>query len=301
VITFEIIDPGANDPGGPPFTIVIIANVALEAPWNSGRVLADGVLSNRATFNRCVQYIVDALHGRLPGAIEPLLSAPPLLGRTRILSIFDPSLPVALSNSFVGLDAQSSLLVARRDEIGAFLRTHGLVGDVVYAITEGDALHSRASAWFTTDDLPNGGVQFTFDGVALTHCFGAFIPGTIAMHVNASGPTAAHEFCHAISSYQNGSIVDLYANSSLGINNKHGRPIPATFASLNGSSHQSDASRDHIGYPASWQSYHCALHDLARPALMDNYHLTSIPLACPNDTITRQFIMDRLVVKTTRP
>lgn len=300
MITIDTIEPGATG-SAHPFTVVIIANIALETPWTSGTVVADGVLTNRTTFDRCVRYVVDALHRRLPGAVEPLLSAPPLLGCTRILSIFEPGLAVTISHAFVGLDANSSLLVARRDEIAAFLRTQGIVADVVYAITEGSALHSRASAWSTTDDVAQGGVPFTYDGAALTHCFRAQIPGTIAMHVNASGPTAAHEFCHAISSYQNGRIVDLYANSSTGINNKHGRPIPATFGSLNATSHQSDQSRDHIGYPAGWQSYHCALHDLSRPALMDNYHQTAVPLACPNDTITRQFITDRLVVKSTRP
>jgi hypothetical protein len=291
-----------GDAGKPnPFTILIVANPALEAPWSSGTVIRDRIVSKKAEFDACVKYIVDALTQALPLCAEPLLNDPVIRGRTRILSLFDPTLPVSPRNAFVGLDSGSSLLIARRDEINAFIAAKGILADIVYAITAGDDLHDRASAWFTTDDAAAGGIAFNFDGNNLTHCYEAAIPGTIAMHAHTTGPTAAHEFCHAISSYSNGSIVDLYVDSLPGINNKRGRPIPGVFGSMNTMSYGSDPSRDHIGYDAGWQSYHSDLTDATRPALMDNYWHAADPLACQNDRITRNFIIDRLRAKTGRP
>jgi hypothetical protein len=284
-----------------PFTILILANVAMEAPWTSGLVTRDPILSKRPAFESCVGYVVNALTQGLPGCREPLLNDATVRGRVRILSLFDPTLSVTLSNSFVGMHSASSLLVARRAEIAAFIAAQGILADIVYAITDGDDLHKRASAWFTTDDPAGGGVAFKVDGSTFQHCFESSIPGTIAMHVAATGPTAAHEFCHAVSSYQNGSIVDLYVDSPHAVNNKIGRPIPPAFGTLDLKSHSSDLTRDHIGYPIDWKSYHSELIDSSRPALMDNYHFAADPLGCQNDGVTRQFIIERLRAKAARP
>jgi hypothetical protein len=208
---------------------------------------------------------------------------------------------VSLGHAFVALDPSSSLLVARRNEITAFIASKGILADIVYAITVGDEFHDRASAWFTTDDPRGGGIPFKLDGATFTHCYEPAIPGTIAMHVSENGPTAAHEFCHAISSYSNGSIMDLYVDSLPGINNKRGRPIPGVFGSMDTITYNSDPSRDHIGYDAGWQSYHSDLTDLTRPALMDNYWRAADPIACQNDKLTRKFIIDRLRAKMSRP
>jgi hypothetical protein len=111
-----------------------------------------------------------------------------------------------------------------------------------------------------------------------------------------------HEFGHALSSYTNGSVVDLYADSSAGINNKRGNPMPANFAVYNGIGMTTDSTRNGLGYPGSWQSYHCELIDSSFPAVMDNYWLAAdgIPEHCQHDKITRQFLIDRLRAKIAR-
>jgi hypothetical protein len=41
-----------------PFTICIVANPALEAPWQTGQFYADPIVLNSATFNNAVAYIL---------------------------------------------------------------------------------------------------------------------------------------------------------------------------------------------------------------------------------------------------
>lgn len=173
---------------------------------------------------------------------------------------------------------------------------------MAYAVTKSPT-HTRASAWFTTDDDLRGGVPFMLDGVPLTHRYYHVIPGTIALPVSRTSLTALHEFGHALSSYSNGSIVDLYVDDGTGVNNKIGRPIPPDFTTYNGIVVPSDPTRDSLGYPATWRSYHAALDDPAYPAIMDNYWLAgggTTPEACQHDQITRQFLRDRLLAKISR-
>jgi hypothetical protein len=114
--------------------------------------------------------------------------------------------------------------------------------------------------------------------------------------------TALHEFGQPLSSYSNGSVVDLYVDSSAGLNNKRGRPIPATFATSSGIALPVDMARDGLGYPAGWQSYHCELIAPAVPAVMDNYWAapSGVPEHCLHDRITGQFLGERLLVKICR-
>src|SRR4051812_39418340 len=57
----RVLRKGAKKPD--PFTIVIVANPALESPWRSGTFVADPVTSNQTAFNACAGYIKDALFG----------------------------------------------------------------------------------------------------------------------------------------------------------------------------------------------------------------------------------------------
>ncbi len=133
----------------------------------------------------------------------------------------------------------------------------------------------------------------------------AFAVGLHLLEDDVLGPsvtalTALHELQHAISSYSNGSIVDLYVDSPPGVNCKRGRPIPPDFANYNGAVLASDPIRDGLGYDPGWSSYHCGLIDPSLPAVMDNYFLGSTPDAGQNDEITRRFILDRLNAKLSR-
>ncbi len=140
------------------------------------------------------------------------------------------------------------------------------------------------------------------NGVTRQHRHNNLIPGTVAIHATSRSLTALHEFGHALSSYTNGSVVDLYVDSSAGLNNKRGRPIPPDFANYNGATMAADTVRDGLGYPAGWQSYHCELIDPTVPAIMDDYWLagSGIPEHCQHDRITRAFLRDRLLAKINR-
>jgi hypothetical protein len=202
--------------------------------------------------------------------------------------------------------------MARRPRPGDDLRT-GL-RDAEAPQKQRNVVHTRAERrfrgvkggvraqcpWYTTDDDARPGAAFSLDGIALSHRHWYLVPGTVAIHMNATSLTAVHEFQHAASSYSNGQVVDLYTDSLPGLNCKRARPIPASFANYAGTVYPSDLTRDGLGYPVGWQSYHCALHDPTSPAVMDNYYAAVSPEQCQNDTITRQFMIDRLRAKIAR-
>jgi hypothetical protein len=293
-----VMRPG-NVSKAEPFTVLVIANPAIQALKSANVFVRDPVVDDPAAFIACARYIEDALFRRLPGQIEPMLGAPDIVDEIRMLSILEPAMPVDDLHAFVAHDDVSTLLLARRATIAAFLTAQELIADVVYAVSASPS-HTRASAWFTSDDDTRGGVPFTLDGVPLSHRFYYTIPGTVALHTSATSLTAAHELQHAISSYTNGQIVDLYVDSPAAVNCRRGRPIAQPFARYQADAHASDPDRANLGYPAGWASFHCDRVDRGRPALMDNYWLGHPPEACQNDTITRQFVLDRVRAKIAR-
>jgi hypothetical protein len=222
---------GGDGSKSDPFTILFVANPALEMPWNSGVFGIDPVISNQSAFDVCVQYALDCLLGDLPGQLERFLANPSIGPRLRVLSIFEPGLVAADQNALVAQDGVSNLLVARRQVFVPYVTARGYQADVVFAIS-GSPSHDRASAWFTSDNDagPGPGLDFTMDGVTASHRFYNLIPGTVAMHTSTRALTPLHEFSHAVSSYTNWAVVDLYVDSQAALNNKRGRPIPEQFA-----------------------------------------------------------------------
>jgi hypothetical protein len=301
-ITFREIRPGS--PKANPFTIVVVANPVLEAPWRTGAVMIDPIIGQLAAFQAAAAYIESSLFGGLPGQREAVLAEPSIANAIRIVSLYDDAVPTDLAHALVAQDGNSNTLIARRSVFNAFLAQYpdfNITPDVVYAVSASPT-HTRASAWFTSDDDGRAGVPFTLDGNPYFHRYYNQIPGTIAIPVTANSLTAIHEFGHAISSYTNGMIVDLYVDSTAGLNNKLGRPIPLNFCDYNSTVYGSDTIRDGIGYPGSWSSYHCALIDPACPAVMDNYWQSSSgPVTCQHDQVTRKFILDRVTAKAGRP
>lgn len=297
-VSIAVIKDG-NTAKPDPFTVCIIANPALEAPWGSGQFLPDQIVGARGAFDSCAAHIVDCLYGSLPGQGEMLLAPPDIRDEVRIVTLFVAGAGADDSNSLVGQDAVSNILVPRRAAFAPFMNRHGIVADIAYAVSS-SASHARASAWFTSDDDGRSGVAFQLDGIQLFHRHFCLVPGTIAIHVDERSLTALHEFQHALSSYSNGKIVDLYVDGSLGVNKKRARPIPPAFGTYRATQHASDPMRDGLGYPAGWGTFHCGLHLPSSPAVMDNYFQGASPLACQNDTVTRQFLLDRLRAKVSR-
>jgi hypothetical protein len=300
--TVRVLNPG--DTAKPdPFTICIVANPALERRFGSGIFVPDPITTNEPLFDASAARIVDTLFGRRPGQRENIFADPPMAAAVRIVSIFDPALTIEDKNSLAAEDNQSdNMLIARRTVAQPFLTRHGFTADVSYAVSSSPT-HTRASAFFTTDDDTAPGISFRLDGKVLTHRFRCLIPGTIAIHVQMRALTPLHEFQHAISSYSNGSIVDLYVDSGVGVNNKRKRPIPLSFGTYNTAALQSDRTRDGLGYPGSWRSFHCELHAPTVPAVMDDYNQArppATPEQCENDKITRAFVIDRMRAKMSR-
>lgn len=290
----------AGDTSKPnPFTIAIIANPALEVPWNSGNFRTDPICGNHSAFDRCAAHINTVLFGGLPQQREKFVADPSVGPKIRVVSLFVARLPPTDANSLVG--ESQDLLVARRTRFRPFLQRFGIDADVAYAVSLSPRC-SRASAWYTTDDESSGGVPFSWDGGSYLHCYEASILGTVAIHQTAASLTALHEFGHALSSYTNGSVDDLYVDSPPALNVKSGRPIPQDFADYEGTTMASDAVRDGLGYPAGWVSYHCELLDPTMPAVMDDYRsgMTGVSEHCRHDRITRAFLLDRLRSKTSR-
>jgi hypothetical protein len=305
-----ILRPGAVK--SQPFTIVVVANPVLEAPLDSGQFIVDPVISRRLDFDAAARDIEASLFDTVPGQLEQLLGEPTIAPEVRFIELFETGLPAQAVNCLVAQDHSSYLLVPKPAAALAFIRTYaaGEEVDVVFAVS-GSRTHDRASTYLTQDDPQSGGVPFALDGRSLVHHFLSREPGTAAIHVdpaNHDSLTPLHEFQHAISSYQNGRVIDLYVDNtaatvaagSPSVNCKVGRPIPAAFSTLDGAAHASDSTRNGIGYPPAWRSYHCELFDASRPAAMDDYYQGVPDIACQNDTITRQFVMDRVHAKLLR-
>lgn len=284
-----------------PFTIAIIANPALEAPWNTGQFVLDPITFDPKAFDVAAQYICDVLFGRLTNQREQFLADPAIAPKIRVVSLLVEDLNAEDANSLAAQDTDSNLLIARRTVFSPFLQRYGLEADVAYAVSE-STKHTRASAWYTSDDDARGGVPFQLDGVSLFHRYYCRIPGTVAIHANATSMTALHEFGHALSSYSNGMVVDLYVDSGSALNCKSGRPIPPKFAMYDSAQNASDLKRDSLGYPSGWKSYHCELIDPGFPALMDDYWQApdKVPEHSQHDRITRQFLSDRVRAKIGR-
>ncbi len=98
----NVIRPGAAKPN--PFTICIIANPVLEAPWNSGSVARDPLIGQLAAFQAAAAYVDSALFDLLPGQREQLLADPALMPSIRVISLYDDGVNLALPNALVAQD-----------------------------------------------------------------------------------------------------------------------------------------------------------------------------------------------------
>lgn len=293
----------AGDTSKPdPFTICLIANPALEAPNLGGRFKTDPIMARKSDFDVCVDFAVACLYGDLPSQGERLLDPPDIRAAVRVVSVFVSGLPPTDKNSLVGEDSLTKQIIARRTAFRPFLARLQLDADIGFAVTASTS-HNHATAWDSTDDDARNGVPFTLDGTTLHHRHFSLIPGTVALHVTDRDLTPLHEFQHAVGSYSNGQIADLYHKAGIAVNKKQGRPIPASFTVYRGTNCASDLTRDGIGYPSSWNSYHCELNFPSAPAVMDNYFDVKEPvtsLMCENDKVTRDFLRDRIRAKMRR-
>jgi hypothetical protein len=149
----RVIRPGDSSKANP-FTICVVSNPALEAPWRSGTFIIDPVTLARPDFESSVRYIEQALFGGLPNQAETFLSDPTIAPGVRLVSLFVQGLPPIEANALVAQDGESNLLVARRAAFNPFLAQYGLAADVVYAISQSRS-HTRAPGYPSPSTAPH--------------------------------------------------------------------------------------------------------------------------------------------------
>jgi hypothetical protein len=289
-----------------PFFILVLNNIAFEQPLDSNNFVADmstGSTADRALFQNSAKYVKESLFGE-GGRKEKLLADSPHAEKIRVWSMYVWGLPINGPNSFVGeYIGGSGFLWPRRDAVKTMLAYLGLNPDIVFLVSNSSSV-TNAHSLATTDDDTRGGIAATYDGRTIYQRYYHNYPGMSAINTSSSDMTAAHEFGHSFSSYTNGHVADLYQDLTLlgfQFNRKDARPIPNDFAGYNGTTYLSDQARGALGgYPAGWRSYHPELTNTAQPALMDDYHNTTLPKRCLHDKITKAYILDRIAAKVSR-
>jgi hypothetical protein len=299
--TVRVLHSGA--PKDAPYALVIIGNRAIRT--TAGSFIADPVMTDRnfyqGTLAHCLRNIFTVT--------EDLWRRQNSDSRLRIVSVFDTTVAVIDANSLVD-EVAPNLLAPRRDKFRPFLGGYEVVPDLAIALS-GSTTHTRASAWFSTDDAAKASTAFTYDGAAHVHGHFESTPGTAAIStsVDRTGLTVIHECGHAASDFNNGMVDDLYVDTirtGLSINKKARAlatdPVPANFATVDGTTYTADAARDGLGYDAGWRSYHPSLIDAAHPNMMDNYWLAAggNPQVCRLDQLTYDWFVRRLNAKLNR-
>ena len=291
-----------------PFFILVLNNIAIERPLNSGAFVPDmngfgGGSTDRSLFTDCAEYLYRSVFGKLPGQADKMLGRSPHAAKVKFHSMYVWGLVANGATALASeeMDSGTGIARPRRDAVPRMLAYLGVNPDLVFIVTNSPT-HQRASAYPASDHLSGGSHVTDYDGQQFMHYFRHAIPGMATIHATGhSLMTGAHEFGHAFSSYPAAYITDLYADGPAAFNRKTGRPIPPIFATYAGVQYKTDQVRPPVGYPATWTSYHCELEDVSNPALMDNYHYgTPGPLACKNDKITTAFMLDRLAAKVAR-
>lgn len=290
--------PGAPKPN--PFTICVIANPFIERPLDSNNYVRDPILSDHQKFRDVLDYAIKCLFGQLPQQREVFLSNADIEPHVKIVSVFDDTVSVNDGGGLVGEQGELVRPISRA--FIPFLNRYGLKPDIVFAVTDSD-MSQRSSASYATDGDDAPGVPFNLDGVVRCHVYESRTPGTVALHTSARSLVALHEFCHAISSWENGKIVDLYGNLAPACNSKLGQiPNPPHFANYNNIVFLPDTAR--LPNRSTVQGFFCCeLTGAKYPALMDNFWLepSGVYEHCEHDKITREFLRDRILAKINRP
>jgi hypothetical protein len=293
-----------GQPKDRPYNFVFVANPAIQTEASS--LIRDPVMTNRAGYQDVVTYCLR----NILTLTEDLLRQGGWDAQMRFVSVYD-TVPTVSDSNALAAEFNPDIMGPRRAKLNAFLSPYSETADMVYVI-HGSTTHGRASAQFTSDDGARAGTAFTYDGAAQSHRHFPSTPGSAALPLNMlrTGLTPLHEYGHGGSDFVNGMVIDLYVDSSGGgfpVVNKKQRarstdPIPASFASYNGTNYVSDQNRDSLGYQAGWTSYHPALIDAAHPNLMDNYWLApgGNPQVCRLDGLTYTWYTDRLRAKLGR-
>jgi hypothetical protein len=292
-----------------PFTVAFIASPAFRglasSPGGPRPLAPDPILGDRAAFVSIVMFALQNLFTMT----EELLRHDDIDSRMRLVVIFDSELSVEDDTALVE-PLLPDLTTARPDQIRRLVAKYGEAADVVFAVTaSGGTRFPRGTAWWSDDSYSDEDTPFVFDDRELVYPRGTDGAGCVALLENTDrhGMTPLHEFGHAVSNGVNGQVVDLYVDQDnsggIAVNKKRrasaGDPIPADFATVDGITYASDPTRDGLGYPSTWTSYHPAGRG-TEPNVMDDYWQASNPHRCRFDHLTEAWLRGRLRAKVER-
>ena len=307
--------------GARPFTVVFVANPVIAHPWDN-RFEADPILNNSVLFYRTVLRVLRSF------ANNELLRLPQIARRMRMITLFDTTRTAledanALCESISDID---HILAPRLNSalISEFVKSTNDNGrridyaDVIFVISASEKL-TRSAARFTVDGTNGRPFKFTFseagDGplTEKQHAFEAAVPGVVALSAwDDRLKTPLHEFAHALSSLENGAIIDEYLDQyddstesllQFVINRKRRLhptdPVPDVYATYQGPDSEAVlyySDRYRSDKPTDWTSYVAERPKMSSSCIMDiayfDYHY---------DKLIFDFLYDKLLVKINRP
>jgi len=237
------------------------------------------------------------------------LALPEIQANTRILLIHDrgwQTVPPAQAPQFAVLcriSGSPARIEASRTRVVTFCAQYGIVPDA--SIIFSGAPSSIPTGWFGTDSPSRGGVPFTFDSLTALHAAHSQLPGVVAVSRRPLAPfQTRHELLHALSSYNNGQILDEYDASAPFPDIDFGSP--AGFA----------VNKRPISSPSDFTATHATYNNVPFPGeLVTSRGLRfSVPRPLPNtncimrsstgrpapDSLIMQFMTDRLTARIRR-
>lgn len=218
----NIIQEGNGDK---PFTIVFVANPLIKradgAHFDDDPIVNDSDLFYKVV-TRCLRSFVN----------NELLRLPEIFPRLKLITVFDTSRRNHEDSNALceELSPPLDILAARSDvdKIVSFLTNTKTIknnnikieyADIIYVISASEKL-TRSTARFTEDAVNQNGndgeiFKFTFTNKLekKLHAYNCKTPGVVALSAwDDRLKTPVHEFAHAMSSLENGCIVDEYVD-----------------------------------------------------------------------------------------
>jgi len=316
---FTVIQEGD---GEAPYTIAFVANPAILT--TEGSPVTDPIIHNKQLFFkvivRCLKSFVS----------EELFQLSEVFSKFRIVAIFDdeaqkqdpPTDDVSLCQE-IGSHEVTNILAPRLDveTINNYVKSYTEPADIIFLISASKEL-TRSTSRFTVDDpeaLAKGeGIpfEFTFGNSAdvfsrRIHPFYASQPGVAALSAwDDRLKTPIHEFAHAMSSVENGMIVDEYEDAGFDENlqnysvNKKFRNAPdgatpkifAKYKLDGGAEVIYSSDRKRTDKPPGWKSYAPEIDPTNDSCIMDIAYF-----GYRFDRLIFDFMYDRLLVKLNRP
>jgi hypothetical protein len=273
-----------------PYTLLFLANPVVKL--RDGTLTADPIQVNRRAFHETAAKALAIVFGSRERVLAPYAH------EIRVVARFAAA-PIAAANALCRQRAGGGMSTDQAATV-AFVGGLGLAADHVFVVFRSRTNRRDATAW-SVEDAASDGLAWTLDGTGHQHRRRSSRPGTTVLSSPTDAITALHELLHGAD------ITDLYVDSvpaRFAVNKKRRASLrvrrPAQYASLDGVAYATDLSRDGIGYPRSWLSYHPQLVDARRPNAMDNYYQADNAARCRLDLLTLRYLRDRMEWKLQR-